>query len=171
MSTVPSPALDAELALRGAAVLPAGLAPDALVLVADGRIRRAGLSELTGAAGSGVAATILLATGAYGTVPALLCWALGALLTAAAAGGLPLLDARATADWFTTRRRDIGLLTAEAAIKTIETVGTPYLVGGIGRALALALHRAASSLTYPSSTCCGPRSSAARSAAAGGRCC
>lgn len=42
MSTVPSPALDAELALRGAAVLPAGLAPDALVLVADGRIRYAG---------------------------------------------------------------------------------------------------------------------------------
>ena len=118
-------------------------------LVADGRIRRAGLSELTGAAGSGVAATILLVTGAYGTVPALLCWALGALLTAAAAGGVPLVDARATAGGFAARRRDIGLLTAEAAIKTIETVGTPYLVGGIGGALALALHRAASSLTYP----------------------
>lgn len=118
-------------------------------LVADGRIRRAGLSELTGAAGTGVAVTLFLVTGTYGTVPALLCWTLGALLATVAAGGVPLVDARATAHWYIVRRRDIGLLTTEAAIKTIETVGTPYLVGGIGGALALALHRAASSLTYP----------------------
>ncbi|WP_114853294.1 hypothetical protein [Brachybacterium sp. YJGR34] len=118
-------------------------------LVASGRIRRAGVSELLGAAVAGSAAAAFLATGGFTTSAALMSWSLGALCAALAAGIGVVVSPRAAAAWFRDHRRDIGLLSAEAAIKTLETVGTPFLVGAVSGALPLALHRAASSLTYP----------------------
>lgn len=118
-------------------------------LVATERIRRAGLSALLGAIVAGLFSVSLLALGAYTTTMALLCWALGALCASLSAGIGPVASPRAVVDWFVDNRHDVGLLSAETAIKTIETVGTPLLVGAIGGALPLALHRAASSLTYP----------------------
>lgn len=118
-------------------------------LVATERIRRAGVTELLGAAAAGLLSVSLLTLSVYTTTTALLCWAFGALCASLAAGVGPVASPRAAAGWFSDNRRDIGLLSAETAIKTVETVGTPFLVGALAGALALALHRAASSLTYP----------------------
>lgn len=118
-------------------------------LVAEGRIRRAGASELTGAATGAAAAIAVAASDSYAAPTALLCWSVATFVAGVAAGIPPNWNPRETAAWFSRHRKEIRLLSIETAIKTIETVGTPYVVGAIGGGLALALHRAASSLTYP----------------------
>lgn len=118
-------------------------------LVAEGRIRRAGASELAGAAAGATAAVVAVVSDSYAAPTALLCWTVATLVSVVAAGIPPSWNPRETAAWFSGHREEIRLLSIETAIKTIETVGTPYMVGAIGGGLALALHRAASSLTYP----------------------
>ena len=118
-------------------------------LIAEDRIRFAGVTDLLGAGIAGLVSLALIATGQFTTVTALLCWALASLGASVLARIAPVVDPRAAVRWFSGNRSDIALLSTEAAIKTVETVGTPYLVGGVGGALPLALHRAASSLTYP----------------------
>ncbi|MGP5304468.1 hypothetical protein [Brachybacterium alimentarium] len=118
-------------------------------LVAENRIRFAGVTDLVGAGAAGLASLALIAVGSYSTTTAMSCWALASLVATLAARIRPVPSPRRAIRWFSGNRQDIGLLSAEAAIKTIETVGTPYLVGAVGGALPLALHRAASSLTYP----------------------
>ena len=118
-------------------------------LVAENRIRFAGVTDLLGAATAAVLSLALILAGHYSTTWALTCWMLAGLVASLTTGLLPVLSPRIAVRWFSGNRRDIGLLSVEAAIKTVETVGTPYLVGAVGGALPLALHRAASSLTYP----------------------
>lgn len=118
-------------------------------LVAAGRIRRVGIADLAGAGSAASGTAIAIAGNEYSTVLALACWGIGSLVSCAVLAVPPVWNGRATASWFTEHRKDIALLSGEAAIKTLESVGTPYLVGGVGGVLALALHRAASSLTYP----------------------
>ena len=118
-------------------------------LIAEDRIRFAGVTDLLGASIAGIVSLGLIATGHFSTTVALACWALASLGASVRARIAPVADVRAAVRWFSGNRGDIALLSAEAAIKTVETVGTPYLVGAVGGALPLALHRAASSLTYP----------------------
>lgn len=118
-------------------------------LVAEDRIRFAGVTDLLGAGFAGLVSLALITAGQFTTTTALACWALASLGASALTRIAPVADPRAAVRWFAGNRRDIALLSTEAAIKTVETVGTPYLVGAVGGALPLALHRAASSLTYP----------------------
>lgn len=118
-------------------------------LVAEGRIRRAGASELAGAAAGAAAAIAVVVSDSYSAPTALVCWTVGTLVAGVSAGIPPSWNPRESVTWFSDHREEIRLLSIETAIKTIETVGTPYVVGAIGGGLALALHRAASSLTYP----------------------
>jgi hypothetical protein len=118
-------------------------------LMALGRVRRSGLTELGGVLlGAGALSAFWFAD-AYSISSALLCWAVLSLGGAALAAVPPCWDARAAVAWISTHRAEIRVLLGEALIKNIESAGTPYVVGGIGGALALALHRAGSSLTYP----------------------
>jgi hypothetical protein len=118
-------------------------------LMALGRVRRSGLTELGGVLlGAGALSAFWLAD-AYSISSALLSWAVLSLGGAALAAVPPCWDARAAVGWISTHRAEIRVLLGEALIKNIESAGTPYVVGGIGGALALALHRAGSSLTYP----------------------
>jgi hypothetical protein len=118
-------------------------------LVAEDRIRFAGVTDLLGAGFAGLVSLALIAADLFTTTAALACWALASLGATVLARIWPVADVRAAVRWFSGNRGDIALLSTEAAIKTVETVGTPYLVGAVGGALPLALHRAASSLTYP----------------------
>lgn len=118
-------------------------------LVAAGRIRRAGAADLVGAIVAAGITGAALTSGGYSPALALLCWTAGSAVSCVALAAAPRWNLRETIAWISDHRRDIALLSGEAAIKTLESVGTPYVVGGIGGLLALALHRAASSLTYP----------------------
>lgn len=129
-----------------AAVFRAGVA---YRLVAAGRLRSAGLAELAGVACALPAACGLAASGAYGVTGACLCWALAATVGCAALRAVPRCTPRSVRAWFTDGRDQIGTLAVESALKNVESLGTPLLLGAISGPAALALFRAGSSLTYP----------------------
>jgi hypothetical protein len=118
-------------------------------LVSAGRIGRVGMADVGGAAGAALLVAASLASGAYSPLVALLCWTAGNTISCVVLAVPPRWSPREAVGWFRAHRHLIALLAGEASIKTLESVGTPFLVGGIGGGLALALHRAASSLTYP----------------------
>jgi hypothetical protein len=118
-------------------------------LVSAERTSRVGTADVIGAVSAGALTTVFLTSGVYSPLLALLSWAAGNTISCAILAVPPRWSPREAAGWFRDHRNAIALLAGEASIKTLESVGTPYLVGGIGGVLALALHRAASSLTYP----------------------
>lgn len=118
-------------------------------LVSDGRILRSGTIQLSAAAASAVVAGLLIAFHQYTSTTALLVWASSALIASLMTGMVPSVSSKALRHWWNTHRISITLLVEESMIKTLESVVTPFIVGGIAGAAALSLHRAGSSITYP----------------------
>lgn len=146
-------AIAQDLLLGGAALcaVSAGVfrAGTAYRLIGDGRALRAGLTEMAGACSAGAAALIFVFNDVYSTFTALICWMLSPLVASLGTSMLPRLHPREVAGWLRENRSEIRALGGESLIKNVESVGTPYLLGGLGGAAALALYRAGSSLTYP----------------------
>lgn len=118
-------------------------------LIGNGRALRAGLTEIAGACCAGTAALIIVLNDSYSTLTALACWAISPLVSSLGTPMLPRLHPREVTGWLRENRSAIRALVGESLIKNVESIGTPYLLGGLGGAAALALYRAGSSLTYP----------------------